>query len=299
MKNNTPYLFIISILSLLTSCGSDQKKFDASGSFEAVETIISSEATGVLKAFNIDEGQEMKTGQFIGYVDSTQLYLQKKQLEEQIQSMLSKRPNVSVQIAALETQLATALNEKKRVENLMTGNAATSKQLDDVNAQIEVIRDQIAALRSSLTITSQGITNDANTMSVQIEQINNQLRKYSLSSPMNGIVLTTYARKNEMTAPGKPLYKIADLSDMILRIYISGNQLAKVKLNQQVKVFTDDGNGGMKEAGGQITWISNKAEFTPKTIQTKDERANMVYAVKVNVKNDGTYKIGMYGEVQF
>lgn len=299
MKNSKSTLRIILALGLLTACGTDDTNFDASGSFEADETIISSEALGTIKVFEVEEGQMITTGQSIGYVDSIQLYLKKKQLEEQIQSMLSKRPNISLQLAALETQLSTAESEKKRVENLLKGNAATPKSLDDVNAQIQVIKSQMAALNSTLTITSQGISNDANSLAVQIEQLNDQLAKCRIISPMNGTVLTTYAKANEMTSPGKPLYKVADLSEMILRVYISGNQLAKVKLNQTVKVVTDDGNGGSKEAKGTIVWINNKGEFTPKTIQTKDERANMVYAIKVKVKNDGTYKIGMYGEIIF
>jgi HlyD family secretion protein len=299
MKKYTSILSTITVSLLLASCNSEDDSFDASGSFEAVETIISSEAAGTLKQFNLEEGQVVKKGQEIGYVDSTQLHLMKLQLQEQIQSMLGKRPNVSVQLAGLQTQLVTAKNEKKRVDKLVEGNAATSKQSDDVIAQIAVIKSQIAALKSTLTLSSQGITNDANSMELQIDQINDKLKKCQLSIPMDGTVLTTYVRENEMTAPGKPLYKIADLTEMDLRAYISGDQLAKVKLNQTVTVFTDNGDGGFNETNGVITWINSKGEFTPKTIQTKDERANLVYAIKVRVKNDGKFKIGMYGEIKF
>jgi len=299
MKKNTFIALGIGFSTLFTSCNSDENNFDASGSFEATETIISSEAAGTLIAFNIEEGETVKKGQIIGSIDSTQLYLKKKQLEEQIASMLSKKPNISLQLSAFETQLKTANVEKMRVEKLVNDNAATRKQLDDINGQIAVIESQIAALKSSLTISSQGITNDANTIEIQIEQINDQLRKCRIVSPMDGTVLTTYANEHELTAPGKPLYKLADLNEIILRVYISGNQLTQVKLNQEVAVFTDNGKGEMVQSKGKITWISDKGEFTPKTIQTKDERANMVYAIKVKVKNDGRFKIGMYGEIQF
>jgi len=293
------YILTIALVLFTSSCMTAESHFDASGSFEAIETIISSETSGIIKEFNLKEGQQIDKGYYIGYIDSTQLYLKKRQLEEQIESILSKRPNVSLQLATLETQLATAKYEQERIKQLVKDNAAASKQQDDINGQVLALEDQIEALRSTLTITSQGITNDANTLSVQIDQLNDQLEKCRLSSPMKGTVLTTYARENEMTVPGKPLYKIADLSEMELRVFISGDQLAEVKLNQKVKVLTDSGDGGYKEDEGVITWISDKGEFTPKTIQTKNERANMVYAVKVNVKNDGTYKIGMYGEIIF
>lgn len=299
MKKNTFILLGFGLAAILTSCANKENQFDASGAFEATETIISSEAAGTLLSFTIDEGDLVKKGQFIGSVDSVQLYLKKKQLEEQIGSMLSKKPNISLQLSAFESQLKTANIEKARVEKMVKENAAPTKQLDDVNGQIAVIKGQIAALQSSLSITSQGITNDANTISIQIAQINDQLKKCRIVSPMDGTVLTTYVRENEMTAPGKPLFKLADLDEMILRVYITGDQLTQVKLNQDVSVFTDDGTGGMAKTAGKITWINSKGEFTPKTIQTKDERANMVYAIKVKVKNDGRFKIGMYGEIQF
>ncbi|HET6227588.1 MAG TPA: efflux RND transporter periplasmic adaptor subunit, partial [Bacteroidia bacterium] len=189
--------------------------------------------------------------------------------------------------------------EQKRVANLVKAEAATTKQLDDVNAQLEVIKKQIEAQKSTLGISSQGISNDAVPLQIQIEQTQDQLSKCRIINPITGTVLGKYAEANEMTSPGKPLYKIADLTTITLRVYVTGNQLPTLQLNQEVKVLTDDGKGGFKETTGKIIWINDKAEFTPKTIQTKDERANMVYAVKINVKNDGTYKIGMYGEVKF
>jgi HlyD family secretion protein len=241
----------------------------------------------------------LEAGQNIGYIDSLQLYLKKKQLEAQVIAILGKKPNISVQLSALQTQLKTAEKEKTRVANLVKGDAATPKQLDDINAQIEVLKKQIEAQQSTLSISSEGLGKDVVPLQVQIEQLNDQLAKCNIINPTNGTVLTKYAETNEMTAVGKPLYKIADLTNIILRAYITGDQLTQVKLNQKVKVLTDDGKGGYKETEGTIIWINSKAEFTPKTIQTKDERANMVYAIKVKVKNDGTYKVGMYGEISF
>ena len=295
------HTFIIStvILLLMGSCENGGNQFDASGAFEAEEVIISAEAMGRIMELNIEEGQILKTGQVIGYVDSTQLFLKKKQLEAQIEAVMSNKPNVSVQLSALQKQLNAATNERKRIENLLKADVATQKQLDDVNTQIEVIKSQMSALKSTLSNSTDNINKNASTLSVQIEQINDQLEKCKIVNPMAGTVLTKYAMANEMGSPGKPIYKIADLSSIILRVYVSGNQLPEIKLNQKVKVNTDDGQGGFNESEGTITWINNKAEFTPKTIQTKDERANMVYAVKVKVKNDGRYKIGMYGELMF
>lgn len=296
--NANVFLKIAGLL-LLSACGARQASFDASGSFEAEETIISSQASGMLQKFSVEEGQVLKAGETIGYVDTVQLYLKWKQLAAQQQALQARRPNIGVQLAALEEQLQNAQKEKIRITNLLKGDAATGKQLDDVNLSIEVIKRQIAAQRSSLEITTSGIDKDALPLELQMEQVRDQLSKCYIVNPLNGTVLTKYAAQDEMTAAGKALYKVADLSSMILRAYISGNQFPQVKLNQRVTVLTDDGKGGFKEALGIITWISDKAEFTPKTIQTKDERANMVYAIKVSLPNDGTYKIGMYGEIKF
>jgi len=290
---------IFAITIILSACNDNKVSFDASGSFEAEETIISSEATGTIKQFSIEEGQIVEAGQEIGYIDSLQLYLKKKQLEAQITAILGKKPNIPVQLSALQEQLKTTEKERTRVANLVKGDAATPKQLDDINAQIEVLKKQIEAQQSTLSISSEGLSKDIVPLQVQVEQLNDQLAKCKIINPANGTVLAKYAEANEMTTIGKPLYKIADLSNIILRAYITSNQLTKVKLNQKVKVLTDNGKGGYKETEGTVTWINDKAEFTPKTIQTKDERANMVYAVKIKVKNDGSYKIGMYGEIKF
>ena len=298
MKLASTTLFALSLL-LFTSCNEQDHFFDASGSFEATETIISAEANGVLKSFVIEEGQSIKKGQLIGYIDSTQLYLKKKQLLAQIAALNSRKPNVSLQISALQEQLKNALFEKDRIEKLVENDAATQKQLDDLKSNIKVITKQMEAQQSSLNISNDGLSKDVNQFKVQIEQLEDQISKSLIVNPINGTVLAKYAQQDEMALSSKALYKIADLSSLILRAYISGDQLSKIKLNQTVSVFTDDGEGGFKETQGVVTWISSKAEFTPKTIQTKNERANMVYAVKIQVANDGSYKMGMYGEIQF
>jgi HlyD family secretion protein len=293
------YIIPILAVAIVASCKKTEKKYDASGSFEAEETIISAEAAGTLKEFNLSESEELKTGQLIGYIDSTQLYLKKKQLLASINAVLSKRPDVALQLGALDEQLKTADKEKQRMTSLVSSGAGTQKQLDDVLAQINVINKQKEALQSSLKITVNGITQETQPLYVQIEQLNDQLTKCRIINPVNGTVLAKYVEPNEVAAPGKPLYKIADLSEIILRAYISGSQLSQVKLGQQLKVFVDDGAENYKEYAGEIIWISDKAEFTPKTIMTKDERSNLVYAVKIKVKNDGFLKLGMYGEVTF
>ncbi|MEO6831286.1 MAG: efflux RND transporter periplasmic adaptor subunit [Chitinophagaceae bacterium] len=290
----------IALCASLSACSNKKDLADASGSFEAEETVISAEANGILKQFNIEEGQTIPAGQYIGYIDSTQLFLKKKQLEAQAGAVLVRRPNISTQLAALKTQLSAAQTEQKRVQNLYKSGAATGKQQDDVNAQVAVLKKQIEAQQSSLDIASSGISSEATPLQIQVAQIQDQLDKSRITNPIKGTVLTKYAEANEMVAIGKPLYKIADLNTINLRAYITGNQLPNAKLNQSVKVLTDNGKGGFKETSGTITWISDKAEFTPKTIQTKDERANLVYAIKVLVNNpNGDYKIGMYGELKF
>ena len=283
----------------LASCRKGQDDFDASGSFEAIETIISAEANGTIQEFKLEEGDELTVGQQIGWIDTVQTYLKKRQLEAQVGAGLSRKPNIAVQLSALKEQIAHLEQEKIRTQNLIAGDAATPKQLDDIEAQILLLQKQLAAQQSNLSISNQSIGKEVVPLEVQIAQLEDQLKKSKIINPVAGTVLTKYAEKNEVATMGKPLYKIADLSNMILRVYITGSQLPEVKLNQEVEVLTDDGNGGYHTTSGSIIWISNKAEFTPKTIQTKDERANQVYALKIKVKNDGRYKIGMYGEIKF
>jgi len=290
---------LITIVLLLSSCTSKQNIYDASGTFEAVETIISAEANGTILALDIHEGQQLRAGQRVGYIDSTQLYLKKRQLQSQIGAMLSKRPNIAVQVAALHEQLEQAVREQQRVANMVKADAATPKQLDDANAQVAIIKKQIAAQESALGITSSSITREASPLEIQIAQLEDQLAKSRIVNPVDGTVLVKYAEANEMATVGKPLYKIGDLSTIILRAYVTGPQYAQLRLNQEVTVLVDAADGGYREHTGVIEWVSDKAEFTPKTIQTKDERENLVYATKIRVKNDGSLKIGMYGEVRF
>ena len=283
----------------LISCSNGEGDFDATGTFESEEVIVSSEAMGKLVLFDVDEGSNLKQDQIVGVVDTTQLYLKKKQLQSTIKAVLSKQPDIQTQLAAIKEQIATAEREKNRIENLVSSDAATTKQLDDINSQLDVLNKQYDATKSSLTITRQGMQSETLPLIAQVEQIQDQINKSIIKNPIDGTVLTRYAKQDEITSNGKALYKIANLSEMILRAYINGDQLGQVKLDQKVKVFVDKGDGKQKELEGEIYWVSSKAEFTPKTIQTKDERANLVYAIKVRVKNDGYLKIGMYGEIKF
>lgn len=284
---------------LTASCNEGRDAFDASGAFEAEETIISAEAQGVLKAFDVDEGQVLRAGQEVGYIDSLQLYLKKRQLEARIAALLGTKPDIAVQLSALQEQLRKAETERQRIANLVKGDAATPKQLDDITSQITVLQRKIRAEASSLHISSTSIVKGAVPLELELRQVEDQLGKCRIVNPLSGTVLTKYMEANETAIVGKPLYKIADLSRLILRVYITGNQLPGVRLGQAVKVLTDDGKGSYQEGTGTITWISDRAEFTPKTIQTRDERADRVYAVKVRVNNDsGLYKIGMYGEIK-
>lgn len=286
-------------LFFLTACSKKNSSSDASGAFEAVEILISSEAAGILRRFTVEEGRVLKAGDKVGYVDSTQLYLKKKQIASQIKALLSRKPQIGIQLEALQTQWRAAQHELQRVSNLVKAGAATPKQLDEATALVNQLAAQVEAQKSSLAIAATAINEEVVPLQIQMEQIQDQIDKCSIINPITGTVLMKYTEPYELTAPGKPLYKIADLSEIILRVYISGNQLPDIKLNQPVQVMTDDGQGGYKVTKGVISWINDKAEFTPKTIQTKDERANRVYAVKVRVRNDGSYKIGMYGEVKF
>lgn len=299
MKNKLTLISSFALSVFLLSCSNGNGDFDATGTFESEEVIVSAEATGKLIFFNIEEGMNLKKDQIAAVIDTTQLYLKKKQLESTIKSVLVTQPDIPTQLASIKEQIITAEREKNRIDNLVKTNAATSKQLDDINSQLEVLNKQYDAARSSLTITKQGIISQTLPLKTQVEQIQDQINKSITKNPVDGTVLTRYAMQNEVTSNGKALYKIADLSTMTLRAYINGEQLSQIKLGQKVKVFVDNGEGNQKELSGEIYWISSKAEFTPKTIQTKDERANLVYAIKVKVINDGYLKIGMYGEVKF
>ena len=296
MKNMKITLLFLLLFGMI-SCKEKTNNYDASGSFEAKETIIAAEAGGKILQLNIEEGQPLDSGQLIGFIDSTQLHLTKLQLVQSKKAILSGRPQANVQVEALRSELANAKLDRDRTARLVSSGVASQKQLDDADAKITTLQSRIAAQESTLQTTTSSITEQGSTVDAQMREINDQLKKSVIINPVKGTVLTKYAEQYEMAARGKPLYKIADISTIILRAYITGDQLHQVKINDKVKVFTDDGKGGYKETEGVITWISDKSEFTPKTIQTKNERANLVYAIKVSVKNDGYLKLGMYGEI--
>jgi len=298
MLRNKLFL-IFPVFLLLVSCHSKNGTSDASGTFEATEVIVSAQATGTILNFKVEEGQDLKAGANLGFIDTIQLDLRKKQLQATIQASQTRKPDVEVQLAALEQQIATARSEKHRVENLVKANAANQKQLDDLNAQIEVLAKQLVATRTTLESSTSGINKESSALKIQVDQINDQLRRSYISSPIDGTLLVKYAETGELAIQGKTLFKVADMSQMILRVYITADQLSKLKLGQTVDVNAELGSTDNKAYKGTVTWISAKSEFTPKTIQTRDERANLVYAVKVTVKNDGILKIGMYGGIHF
>lgn len=296
MKNQ---IGILLLAAIIVSCNNKNDLYDASGTFESTEIIVSSQANGQLVQFAVDEGDTLNAGAAVGYVDSTQLHLTKLQLLENQKAILAGRPDVQSQIDATQKQIDNTLLDKQRIENLVKGNVATQKQLDDVNSKLAVLQAQLAAQKSALNNTTTTLNEQGNAVTAQLALINDQLKKCVIVNPINGTVLASYANTSEVTAMGKPLYKIADMSVMELKAYITGDQFAKVKLGQKVKVLVDDGSSKYRTYEGEVDWISNKSEFTPKTIQTKNERANLVYAIKIKVKNDGYIKIGMYGEVKF
>lgn len=287
-----------SIMLLLTACGKGNGDYDASGVFETTEVIVSAEANGKIMQLNFIEGQQVEQGKPLGYIDTVQLYLKKMQLLTNTSAIKSGRVDIPRQIAAIKQQIATQKNEQKRFTNLVKANAANQKQLDDINAQILVLERQLTAQTELLENSNKNISEQSSGLGVQVAQINDQIQKSIISSPINGTILSKYAEQGELATQGRALFKVADIEHMFLRAYITASQLTQVKIGQVVKVYADFGEKEMKEYSGTITWISDKSEFTPKTIQTRDERANLVYAVKVAVKNDGYLKYGMYGELK-
>lgn len=290
-------LFLLLPVICLVACNNNENEFDASGSFEAVETILAAQANGQILQLNVEEGQQLEAGQKVGFIDSTQLHINKMQLSQNKKAILSGRPQENIQTESLKKQLANALLDRNRTDRLVKGGVASQKMLDDANAKVATLQAQISAQKSSLEITNENLTEQGNTVGVQLKGIDDQLSKSLIVNPVKGTVLAKYAEQYEMAMAGKPLYKIANLETLDLRAYITGTQLPQIKIGQQVKVRIDQGEKKYKEYTGTINWISNKSEFSPKTIPTKDERANLVYAIKVRVKNDGYLKIGMYGEV--
>ena len=282
---------------LLTACG-NTPDYDATGIFEATAVTVSSETTGKILSMTVSEGDTVSAGERIAVVDTTMLALQLKQLESQRQAAESSSPDIAAQAGALRTQIAHQQHECERYARLLADGAATQKQVDDAQAQLSVLKGQLAALLSTLGKNRSSISDNAVAIQYQSEQIEEQIAKSTVRSPLSGTVLEKYAEPGEFTAPGRPLCKLADMENIYLRSYFTASQLADLKIGQEVTVIADFGGDEQYEYPGRITWIAQESEFTPKSIQTRDSRANLVYAVKVAVKNDGRLKLGQYGEVR-
>ena len=282
---------------LAVSCGTEAE-FDAQGTFEATEVIISSEAAGRILSFDIKEGMTIDAGEPLAVIDSVQLHLQRSQLEAQLSALLNSRPDVQTQVASLREQIATLKVEQRRIENMLRDGAATEKQKDDIDSQIRILESQLSATLSTLNTNTSTINSNAEAIRVQISALDDRIAKCRATSPISGTVLVKYAQEGELATVGKPLVKIADLGNIYLRAYFTSDQLASIKLGDEVTVTADFGGEERYDYVGRIAWISAESEFTPKTIQTKDSRANLVYAVKIAVENDGRLKIGLAGEVK-
>ena len=286
----------IAMALLAISC-TKEAEFDAQGTFEATEVVVSSEATGRILNFDIEEGMAIAANQAVGTIDSLQLHLQRKQLVAQQSALLASRPDVKKQVAALREQIAKQKTELRRVENMLRDGAATQKQKDDIEAQIKILEGQLEAQLSTLDKNTSTINGNSVVLEAQIAALDDRISKCRIISPVGGTVLVKYAEAGELASAGKPLMKIADLKNIYLRAYFTSDQLANVKLGDEVKVVADFGGTERYDYTGRIAWISSESEFTPKTIQSKDSRANLVYAVKIAVENDGRLKIGLAGEV--
>lgn len=290
--------YIIVAALFLAACGNGKNEYDASGVFEATEVMVSARGTGELVRLDIREGQTVAAGEAVGLIDTTQLYLRKLQLLGTVKAMDARRYNVELQLAALRRQIVTQRMEQARFGNLVRENAATQKQLDDITAHLEVLQSQLVAQTETLTSGNRSLDGETQAMSAQLAQLEDQIVKNVIVSPIDGTVLAKYAEHGELAAQGRALFKVGDMTNIFLRVYVTADQLTSLQLGQTVRVFADRGKNERREYEGTVSWISDKAEFTPKTIQTRDERANLVYAVKVAVTNDGHIKTGMYGEIQ-
>lgn len=281
---------------LAVSCGS-KAQYDAQGTFEATEVVVSSEATGRILLFDVEEGMPVTAGTTVGTIDSLQLHLQRKQLAAQLSALVGSRPDIKAQAASLREQIAKQQTERNRVKNMLRDGAATQKQLDDIEAQIRVLESQLTATLSTLGKNTATIDSNAAALEAQIAALDDRIAKCRITPPADGTVLVKYAEAGELAAAGKPLMKIADLDNVYLRAYFTSDQLGRIKLGDKVRVVADFGGDERYDYEGRIAWIASESEFTPKTIQTRDSRANLVYAVKIAVKNDGRLKIGLAGEV--
>lgn len=287
----------ITLLFILAACSGGKDKYDATGTFETTEVVVSAEASGKLLYMNVEEGMKLQVGQTVGMVDTVQLYLKKLQLEANARSVKGQRPDIRKQIAATQEQIKQAERERDRIKRLLDADAANRKQLDDAESMLQVLRKQLVAQNSTLQNSDQSLSWQSSSVDIQVAQVNDQLAKCRVCAPIEGTVLAQYAEAGELVAPGTPLFRLGNMEQMYLRAYITSEQLADIRLGQIVKVVADYGGGQQREYEGSVTWIADTSEFTPKNILTKDERANLVYAVKVAVRNDGMLKIGMYGGI--
>ena len=286
-------------LVVLASCGNKDVDYDASGVFETTEVLVSARGTGEIVSLNIEEGQQVKANEELGRLDVTQLELKKDQLKSGKSAATSRKLNTVQQVASINQQIQNLQKEKARFQALLRDGAATQKQVDDIGYQIAVLQKQLSAVNEQVSTANTSIDGQSAGFDAQIGQVDDMLRQAVITSPIDGVILSKYAEQGEFAAPGRALFKVADVSQMRLRAYITADLLTNVKIGQKVKVYADQGEKGRKEYEGTVSWISSEAEFTPKTIQTRDERSNLVYAVKVDVKNDGIIKRGMYGDVKF
>lgn len=285
------------MLAMLTSCGGDSHNYDASGIFEATEILVSAQASGQIVQLNLEEGQVLMSGQSVGLIDTTRLSLQKRQLLASITALQNRKVNIALQTAPMKQEIEKQKIERQRFQSLLDSDAGNRKTLEDIEAQLDILEKRLQAQTESFEKSNRSLAAEIESLEAQLAQIGDQLAKCTIVSPAQGTVLALYAREGELATQGKGLFKLADVESMFLRVYITADQLSYLRLGQEVRVFADSGRKDRREYSGVITWISDKAEFTPKTIQTRDERANLVYAMKVAVKNDGLIKIGMYGEI--
>ena len=290
-------LFYVLPLLAIVSCN-NEPDYDAQGTFEATEIVLSSEGTGRILSFDVTEGEIINANSVVGVIDSLQLHLQREQLKAQQSALLSSLPDKEKQVASLRRQLAKQRAELQRVKNMLSDGAATTKQRDDIEAQITILEGQLSATLSTLDNNTSTINGNATALEAQIAALDDRIAKCNISSAVGGTVLIKYAEAGEYTTIGKPLMKVADLENIYLRAYLTSCQLANVNLGDEVSVIANFGGDERYDYKGRVAWISAESEFTPKSIQTKDSRANLVYAVKIAVKNDGRLKIGLAGEVK-
>ena len=293
------FLHFIIFALFFVACTSSDKEYDATGVFEATEVTVAAEQSGALMMFDVNEGDEIALGKEVGLIDTTQIWLKIQQAGATKAVYQSQKPDMEKQIAATRQQLVKARQDQQRYKELVADGAAPSKLLDDATNQVQVLQKQLDAQISSLNTQLSTLNSQLSTVDVQVSQLMDQLQKCHITTPIKGTVLEKFVERGEFVAVGKPLFKMADTQQMFIRAYVTSAQLKDIKIGQKVKVFADYGDGQKKEYEGTVSWISSRSEFTPKTIQTDDERADLVYAIKVAIKNDGYVKIGMYGEVSF